>query len=102
MANAFDDDLRTLDVKLQAIVAGSESEVSGQIALQRLCPTDRRPLLQPFDQLKHPRLDRLGQPIELPACFGVNVTFIVQCILRDYDKLVNPGSFRKSIFRPKN
>jgi hypothetical protein len=65
MSDFFDADFIALNMKLHAIIAGSQAMFSGQSAAKRFGSADVRPLSQPIEKMNDSHLDRPRQRFQL-------------------------------------
>ena len=75
MADLFDDDVLSFDAELEPIITGTEPIPTCQIATQRFCSADLRPLAKPSDQMSCPCPSDFRQSIDLPLHLGTHQDF---------------------------
>jgi hypothetical protein len=86
MSNLLDEDDVVDYTKLHSEISGSQAIAAGAISSQRLGSTDVWPFLEPFQQVVHPRANRLGKSLKVfSGCCGEPDH---RSIMTSYDKKV--------------
>ena len=89
MPDLLDDYQLAYRVKLNPIITRAQPKVARQIAAQRLCSADRRPIFQFFQQPVNAVENRVPELGQFFRRFGRELDVCHVSIIRDYDTHVN-------------